>query len=314
VELIRGLHNLRPAHRGCVATIGNFDGVHLGHQAVLGQLAERARAEGIPLLVMVFEPHPIEFLRPEQAPPRVMRLREKLQMLQTLGVERALVVKFDRAFSEISAEDFVSEVLVARLGVRHLVVGDDFRFGHRRGGDFELLSVAGKQAGFTVARTPLVRIGENRISSTALRSLLQQGNLEQAAAYLGRPYTISGRVEHGDKRGRTIGFPTANIGLHRRKICLSGVYAVRVDGVRGELLAGMANIGARPTVAGVRKLLEVNLFDFEGDLYGRHLHVNFVKRLRDETRFDSFEALREQLVEDARVARDLLAAGSSGMA
>ncbi|MCG2635074.1 MAG: bifunctional riboflavin kinase/FAD synthetase [Gammaproteobacteria bacterium] len=306
MELIRGQHNLRQSHRGCVATIGNFDGVHLGHQAVLGQLAERATAEGLPALAVIFEPHPIEFFRPQQAPPRIMRLREKLQALRDHGLDRVLVLNFDQPLAAMSATTFISEMLVAALGIRHLVVGEDFRFGHQRAGDFTMLAAAGPQGGFSVAKTPVVRIGENRVSSTGVRRLLQAGALDQAAACLGRPYSITGRVRHGDKRGRTIGFPTANIGLHRVSACLSGVYAVEVDGIDGQPVPGMANVGSRPTVGGARPLLEVNLFDFQGDLYGRYLHVNFVKKLRDETRFDSFDGLRQQLVDDARLARKLL--------
>lgn len=302
MELIRGLHNLRPAHRGCVATIGNFDGVHRGHQALLAELS--AHSGGLPVTVILFEPQPSEFFAPDRAPPRLMRLREKVQALARLPVDRLLCIGFNRRFAEMRAEAFVEEVLVGGLGVRYLVVGDDFRYGKGRSGDFAQLVEAGKRYGFQVARTDSFSLGGERVSSTAIREALAWGDLEKAERFLGRPYRICGRVAHGDKRGRMLGFPTANIHLHRRSVPLTGVYAVAVGGVGPGPIEGVANIGMRPTVGGTRALLEVHLFDFASEIYGSHLEVDFLKRLRPERRFESFEALSRQIGLDVRQARE----------
>lgn len=304
--LIRGLHNLRAAHRGCVATIGNFDGVHLGHQAVLEALTARARTEGLPSLVITFEPQPLEFFRPDQAPARLTRLREKLEAIAACGVDRVLLIRFNAAFAAVEAVDFVKSVLVGRLGLRHLYVGDDFRFGNGRLGDFAMLSEMGRSLGFGVESLDTIAEDGCRVSSTRIREALQAGDLEHAARCLGRRYRICGRVAHGNKRGRTIGFPTLNIGLLRRLTPLRGVFAVQVIGLGDLALHGVANIGNRPTVAGdERLLLEVHLFDFAGDVYGRHVEVDFVAHIREERRFESFDALREQIARDAQQAREI---------
>ncbi len=308
MELIRGLHNLRPQHRGCVATIGNFDGVHLGHQAILRQLAARGRELGRPSLVMTFEPHPQEFFARETKPARLARLREKLAALAEAGVDRVLVARFDARLAAMSAEDFIGDLLVAKLGVEYLVIGDDFRFGKGRAGDFGLLERAGAACGFEVAHTPTFVVDGARVSSTRVREVLADGELALAARLLGRPYAVHGRVAHGDKRGRTIGFPTANVHLHREVTPLSGVYAVRLLGAAPAPLAGVANLGQRPTVGGTRNQLEVHLFDFCGDLYGRAVRVEFCARLREERRFGSLEALKAQIDADARQARAFFAA------
>ncbi len=307
MELIRGLHNLRPRHRGCAATIGNFDGVHLGHQAVLGQTAERAAELGLPMVVITFEPQPQEYFVPEQAPPRLTRLREKLEALRRYAVERVLCLRFDRRLASLSAGEFIQRVLIDGLDIRYLVVGDDFRFGQGRSGDFRLLQETGARQGFQVVNMHTFAIGGERVSSTRVRMALEQGDLAAAEALLGRPYRISGRVAHGDQRGRTIGFPTANIHLHRSKTPLQGVYAVEMFGLDREPVAGVANLGRRPTVGGTRLQLEVHLFDFEEQIYGRNVHVHFLQRIRDERKFESFAELREQIELDAQQARAFFA-------
>ena len=303
MELIRGLHNLRPRHRGCVATIGNFDGVHLGHQAVIGQLAEKAQALHRPTLVMLFEPQPQEFFQPHKAPPRLQRLREKLQALRRYSVDRTLCVRFDAPFAAMAPEDFIRRVLVEALGVQYLVVGDDFRFGHERRGDFAMLQAAGREYGFQVVNLHDLTIDGARVSSTRIRVALAAGDLATAEKLLGRPYRMCGRVAHGDKRGRTLGVPTANIHLHRHNTPLKGVYAVEVFGLPAEPLAGVANIGNRPTVAGTRTLLEVHLLDFDQDIYGKYVQVNFLRKLRDEQRFGSLEELKHRIRQDIAEAR-----------
>ena len=303
MELIRGLHNLRPRHRGCAATIGNFDGVHLGHQAVLGQLAERAAELGLPMVLVTFEPQPQEFFSPVTAPPRLTRLREKLEALRRYAVERVLVLRFDARLAALTADQFIQRVLVDGLDIRYLVVGDDFRFGRGRAGDFRLLQETGARVGFQVVNMHTFAIGGARVSSTRVRTALAQGDLEAAEALLGRPYRISGRVAAGEQRGRTIGFPTANIHLHRHQSPLQGVYAVELFGLEQEPLPGVANLGRRPTVGGTRLQLEVHLFDFDREIYGRNVHVNFLRRIRDERTFESFDALRRQIDADAAQAR-----------
>lgn len=303
MEFIRGLHNLRPRHRGCVATIGNFDGVHLGHQAVLGQLAEKGAELRLPTAVITFEPQPQEYFAPDIAPPRLTRLREKITALGRFSVDRILCLPFNDRLASLSADEFIRRVLVEGLGIKYLVVGDDFRFGRDRVGDFGALKAAGERHGFDVVSMHSFSIEGERVSSTGIREALARGDLAHAEQLLGRPYRMSGRVAHGDKRGRSIGFPTANIFLHRRSAPVQGVFAVEMFGIPGEPVEGVANIGSRPTVDGKRSLLEVHLFDFNADIYGRHVHVDFLCKLREERRFDSFDALKQQIELDAREAR-----------
>ena len=303
MELIRGIHNLHSGHRGCVATIGNFDGVHLGHQAVLGQLADKAAELGLPALVISFEPHPQEFFAGANAPARLTRFREKVLMLRRFAVDRMLSLRFDTAMSLRSAEAFISDILVARLGVRCLIVGDDFRFGHQRRGNLTMLESAGQEHGFQIVNMHTFDVDGERVSSTRIRRALSQGDLATADKLLGRPYRMSGRVVHGDGRGRVIGFPTANIDLHRKVSPLLGVYAVHVFGLEREPLNAVANIGLRPTVDGRRCLLEVHLLGFNEDIYRRHVQVAFLKKLRDEKRFESVDALKQQIARDVQDAR-----------
>lgn len=303
MELIRGLCNLRPRHRGCVATIGNFDGVHLGHQAVLGQLAEKAAELDLPSVVITFEPYPQEFFAKSAVPPRLTRFREKIQALRRFSVDRVLCLPFNRTLSETSAQDFIQRILVEGLGVRYLVVGDDFRFGHRRQGDFAMLKEAGAQYGFQVVNRHTFSIDGARVSSTRIREALARGDLNSAGKLLGRPYRMCGRVASGDQRGRTIGFPTANIYLHRKASPVQGVFAVEVFGLDAEPLPGVANVGTRPTVDGTRALLEIHLLDFAQDIYGRYVQVDFLHKLRDEQKFASLDELKRQITVDERQAR-----------
>lgn len=304
MQVIRGLHNLRSEHRGCVATIGNFDGVHLGHQAVFKHVRAQADSFGLPSTVITFEPQPMEYFAPDAAPARLTRIREKLQAVKDAGIDRVVLLEFGPKLASMSAEDFVQELLVAGLDVRYLFVGDDFRFGRGREGGINLLREVGQAHGFEVANMNTFMDGEARISSTRIREALAKGDLELAERNLGRPYRICGRVAHGDARGRTIGFPTANIDLHRKVSPVHGVFAVTLHGLAEGVLPGVANIGNRPTVEGdSRCLLEVHLFDFSRLIYGEHVQVEFCERLRDELRFESFEALRQQIERDAAAAR-----------
>lgn len=298
---------MRPSHRGCVATIGNFDGVHLGHQAVLTQLAERAASLGLPSTLVIFEPQPSEYFSPQTAPSRLTRLREKLTALQEYGVERVLCLPFDRRLAELSADEFITRILVDGLAVKHLVVGDDFQFGKGRGGDFSSLVEAGRVHGFPVEPLATFAFDGARVSSTRVREALQQGKLDRAKSLLGRPYSMSGRVAHGDRRGRSIGYPTANIHLHRISAPLDGVFAVELTGIGSLPRQGVANIGNRPTVDGTRTLLEVHLFDFDREIYGAHVTVTFLHKLRSEQRFESFDLLKVQIDSDAEAARAFFA-------
>lgn len=312
MELIRGLHNLRPRHRGCVATIGNFDGVHLGHQAVLGQLAERAAVLGLPAVVITFEPQPMEFFAHATPPPRLTRFREKVQVLRRFSVARVMCLRFTRALADMSAVEFIQRLLVEGLAVRYLVVGDDFRFGKARQGDFAMLREAGLVHGFQVAAMHSFDVDGLRVSSTRVRDALARDDLAGAEKMLGRPYRMCGRVVHGDERGRTIGFPTANIHLHRRSSPVSGVYAVEVFGLENEPQSGVANVGLRPTVGGTQSRLEVHLLDFDEDIYGRYVQVDFLRKLRPEHRFASLEELVAQIGKDAAAARAFHAARRLG--
>ncbi|BAP41723.1 riboflavin kinase [Pseudomonas sp. StFLB209] len=303
MQLVRGLHNLRPQHRGCVATIGNFDGVHRGHQAILARLRERAAELDLPSCVVIFEPQPREFFAPDTAPPRLARLRDKVELLRAEGVDRVLCLSFNQRFSQLSATEFVETIVLDGLGVKHLEVGDDFRFGHDRSGDFDFLQRAGAAHGFTVEAAQTVEIDGLRVSSTKVRKALASADFDLAEQLLGRPFAISGRVLHGQKLARQLGTPTANVQLKRRRVPLSGVYLTSTL-IDGQVWPGVANIGVRPTVAGDGSAhLEVHLLDFAGDLYGRRLTVVFHQKLRDEQRFASLEALKTAINADVAAAR-----------
>lgn len=303
MQLVRGLHNLRPQHRGCAATIGNFDGVHRGHQAILARLRERARELGVRSCVVIFEPQPREYFSPQTAPARLARLRDKVQLLAEEQVDLVLCLAFNKRLSQLSASEFVDTILIDGLGVKHLEVGDDFRFGCDRVGDFDFLTQVGRLQGFTVEAAQTVEMDGLRVSSTQVRKALAAADFERAEQLLGRPFCIEGRVLHGQKLARQLGWPTANVQLKRRRVPLTGVYLVSVD-IDGKTWPGVANIGVRPTVAGDGSAhLEVHLLDFAGDLYGRHLTVAFHHKLRDEQRFASLEALKSAIDADVAAAR-----------
>ncbi len=303
MELIRGLQNIQARHYGCVLTMGNFDGVHRGHQVLLKNLKREGELLGLPTMVMIFEPQPLEFFIHDKAPARLTRLRDKVKYLAENGVDYLLCVKFNQKFAALTPDEFVSELLVKKLGVKFLAIGDDFRFGKNRMGDFHFLQQAGVEYGFAVADTESFCDSGLRISSTAIRKAIQEDDLSLAESLLGRPYRISGRVVHGNQLGRTIGFPTANIPLKRRVTPVTGVYAVEVYGLGDKPLPGVANIGTRPTVSGKGQQLEVHLIDACMDLYGRHIDVVLRKKLRDEQRFASLDALKEQIANDVIAAR-----------
>lgn len=308
MELIRGLQNIRPKHHGCVATIGNFDGAHLGHQAVLGQLAEKAVELCLPATLITFEPQPMEYFTPDKVPPRLTRFREKILALQRYSVQRVCCLSFNRKLATLSAEDFIEQVLVNKLGVKYLVVGDDFRFGKNRAGTFETLTDAGKHYGFQVVSMHTFEIEGERVSSTRIRYALEKGDMETAEKLLGRSYRMSGRVAHGEKLGRELGFPTANIHLHRHASAVLGIFVVEVFGLDREPIQGVASVGTRPTVNQTKALLEVFLFDFDQDIYGRHIQVSFLKKLRNEEKYDSLELLKNQIHKDVEQAQAYFAA------
>jgi riboflavin kinase/FMN adenylyltransferase len=303
MELIRGIHNLRSQHRGCVATIGNFDGVHLGHQAVLGQLAEKAADLHLPSVVIIFEPLSREFFAQAAAPPRLTRFREKLLTLRRFSVDRVLCLRFDARLASMRAQTFIERVLVAGLNIRYLVLGDDFRFGKDREGNFSMLQAAGQTQGFQVVNMHTFRIDGERVSSTRIREALQRGDMATAEKLLGRPYRICGRVRRGDMRGRALGFPTANLALGWPLPPVKGIFAVEVFGLEQEPLAGVASIGNRPTINGADDRLEVYLFDFEQDIYGRYLSVDLLHKIRNEACFDSLEELRREIGRDVEAAK-----------
>ena len=303
--LARGLQRLALPAAGCVATIGNFDGVHIGHRAVIENLAAQGRRLGLPVVVLLFEPQPLEYLCPQRSPPRLTRLREKLAQLALLPVDGVLLLRFDRALADSLPEDFIQRVLADALRVKYLVVGDDFCFGKDRRGNFALLRQAGLSLGFQVSDTDSVFVDQERVSSTLIRDALAAGEMAQAARLLGRPYSVLGRVCQGRKLGRQLGFPTANVALLRKKTPLQGVFAVTMTGICPQPLPGVANVGTRPTVDGrAAAQLETHLLDFTGDLYGRLVEVHFHHKLREERRFADVQALRRQIEQDAGQARE----------
>jgi riboflavin kinase/FMN adenylyltransferase len=306
MELIRGLHNLRERHRGCVLSIGNFDGFHRGHQALIARLREQARRAQVPAAVQVFEPTPRELFAPAQAPGRVATLRDKLGQLEAAGVERVLIVRFDRKFAAIPAARYVEDVLVGKLGIRAIVVGGDFRFGAGRGGDVALLKESGGRFGFAVEAVAAVQAGGERASSTALREALAVPDFARAGRLLGRPYTLSGRVRRGAQLGRKLGMPTVNVPLRRRPALRLGIYAVRVRAA-GRDWDGVASIGLRPMLERSSGcVLEAHVFGDPGTLYGQAVEVRFMEFLREERRFESFDALAAQMQADGAQARAIL--------
>lgn len=307
MRLIRGLSHLEPLRQGCVLTIGNFDGLHLGHRQVIERLAAHGRELGLPVVVMVFEPQPLEYFLGDHAPSRLTRLREKAIQFTALPVDNLLVMPFGRSLADVDAEDFIRDILVGKLNIKHLVIGDDFHFGKARRGNFALLQHRGQEYGFSVEATSSFEIAGMRVSSTLIRDALIEGDLTMAKTLLGRDYSVCGRVAHGDKRGRQLGFPTANLQMFRKNTPLVGVFAVTMTGL-GETVCGVANLGTRPTVDGSAKaVLETHLFDFNRDIYGHYVDVHFKAKLRNEIRFNSLAELQAQIKADVAAARGFFA-------
>ncbi len=305
---MRITHGFRPLGTPHAVTIGNFDGLHLGHQAMLARLQAVARTRGLPTCVLSFEPHPREFFAPAQAPARLSTLREKTECLHARGIDRLHVFRFDTNFAALAPETFIERALATTLQAKYVLVGDDFRYGAKRAGDLALLQQTGATLGFDAESLPTVEVAGERVSSTAVRQALAAGDLEHATRLLGRPYSISGRVVHGDKLGRGIGFPTANIQLKHNRPPLMGIFAVELYGLNGAPLPGVASLGRRPTVKGAdaAPVLEVHLFDFNADLYGRRVRVDFLHKLRDEEKYPDLDALVAQIRRDVDNARQFL--------
>ena len=309
MQVFRHYENLPEEVRGASIAIGNFDGVHLGHRAVIGEAGRIARDQGIPWAVLSFEPHPRSLFAPDNDPFRLTPFRTKVRHIEELGVDNLIVLHFDKAFAALSADDFVMKVLVEGLGARHVVSGYDFVFGNKRAGNCELLLHKGQDQGFDFTCVSAVDDGETVYSSTRVRDYLRAGNPRAAAELLGCPFEINGRVEHGDERGRTIGFPTANLFLGEYLHPAHGVYAIRAgidDGANTKWLDGVANYGSRPTFDKKETIFEAHLFDFDGDLYGRHLRIVLIDFLREEKKFDGLDDLKAQIAIDCDKARQIL--------
>ena len=315
MEIIRGLHNIRPEHRSTVLTIGNFDGVHHGHKMLLAHLAAKGLELNVKSMLITFEPQPREFFAGSSVPARLTRFREKMTLLMGTDLDQVLLLPFNEATANLSANTVVENLLVERLDVRYLVVGDDFRFGQGAGGDYAILKEAGDRHGFGVSHMGTLRYEHDRVSSTRVREVLTDGDFPQAEQLLGHPYFIMGNVVYGRQLGRQLGVPTANIRLQRYKAALEGVYAVSITGAapngqsQGQptFYTGIANIGVRPTVDGKEPLLEVHIFDYDGNLYGQFLTVTFHRKLRDEQTFAGLDELKAQIELDIRTAKQWFA-------
>ena len=299
MQFIRGLHNLKN-HAGSVVTIGNFDGVHVGHEKIILRLVESAKALGLPSVLISFSPTPQCFFGREQA--TLSNFKEKHQLLDRLGVDKHLLIYFNQTFSELKAKDFIQQVLLDKLNMKHCLIGDDFRFGKKRQGDLGLLQSLSKTKGFSVENTQSVLCNDCRASSSEIRTLLAHGDLAAVTQMLGREFSISGKIIHGQQKGRTIGFPTINIPIKRKISPVLGVFATTVE-VQGSVFQGVCNIGNRPTINGEEILLEVFLFDFDRDVYGLEAKVVFKHKIRDEEKFDSFKALKQQIELDTQQAK-----------
>jgi len=307
MQLIRGIKKLHSFAPGCVLTIGNFDGVHKGHNVVINRLAEKGKLLGLPVVVMVFEPQPLEFFLKHNAPSRLTRLREKIIHFKHLPVDNLLIVSFNQNFADLDPAYFIQDILVQRLNVKYLVVGDDFHFGKARRGDFALLQEAGERYNFKVSDTASYSVKGSRVSSTLIRDALNNGDLAKAESMLGRSYSVCGRVVHGEKLGRKIGFPTANIQMQRKNTPIQGVFAVTMTGIGEKTIYGVANVGTKPTVNGQAKvLLETHLFDFDQDIYGKYVEVHFKHKIRNEMRFQSVDDLKRQIQLDTAQAKTLM--------
>ncbi len=312
MELIRGLYNLRPQQHGCVLTIGAFDGIHLGHQEMVRVLREQAARHRLPAALLSFEPTPREFFAKGTPPARLTRFREKFEALQQCGVERFVCLRFDERVRCLGRDEFVSEVLVKALGARHIVVGHDFRFAKDNSGDVASLRSLAASGNFAVTEVPPFVVDGERVSSSLIREALNVGDMARAAKLLGRPYRMTGKVIHGEKLGRKLGFPTANLRLNRRATPLAGVFAIRVTGGGLNNAPGVASLGTRPAVNGKELLLEAHVFDFDGDLYRQLLHVDFIAYLREERWFADMDTMVAQINRDAQQAREILQAEVNG--
>jgi len=299
MELIRGLHNLKK-QPGCILTIGNFDGVHLGHQEILKKLVSKSKKMGLPSLVVSFSVTPETFFGRPKA--RLSSFRDKHLFLESMGVDKHLLIRFNKSFSELSASSFINQVLVQKIGVKHCFIGDDFRFGKGRLGDFSMLKAASHENNYTIEKLNSVLLDGLRVSSSAVRNFLTDGNFTGAEKFLGRPFSISGKVAHGDKLGRTIGFPTANISIHRKLSPILGVYSVLVK-LKSQTYTGVCNVGKRPTLGGKKTLLEVFIFDFNEEIYGEYATVIFKQKCREEKKFESFDELKKQIKKDVEKSR-----------
>jgi len=307
MELVRGLHNVRARHHGCVLTIGAFDGVHRGHQEMFRVLGECAQRHRLPAAVLSFEPTPREFFAKGAPPARLTRFREKFDALRAYGIDRFVCMRFDEKMRALAPRQFIEEVLVKGLGVRHIIVGHDFRFARDHDGSVTTLREHAPKFGFEVTEVPPFEVEGERVSSSLIRDALERGDMQRARRFLGRPYRMTGKVIHGAKLGRTLGYPTANLRLHRRATPVAGVFAVRISGCGLNRVAGVASLGTRPAVNGKELLLEAHIFDFSADLYRRYLHVDFIERLRDELWFPDMDTLVGQIHKDAARAREILA-------
>ena len=316
MQLFRGFHHAALTTPSAVS-IGNFDGVHRGHQAMLALLVNEARHRNLVSCVLTFEPHPRDYFaalqgRPETAPARVATLRDKLAELARCGVDRAVVLRFDEHLAAMPAQEFIERVLVDGVHARYVLVGDDFRFGARRGGDYALLDAQGGRLGFDVARMNAYEVHAQRVSSSAVRKALAAGDMRLAESLLDRPYAISGHVQHGRKLGRNLGFATLNLRFAHARPAAQGVFAARVHGLQGQPLEGVASLGQRPTVDDTgQMLLETHVFDWNGDAYGKLVRVDLLHKLRDEARYDTLQALTEAIASDVRQARAWFAANQS---
>lgn len=308
MRLIRGLNHLEPYRQGCVLTIGNFDGLHLGHHQVIKKLAEHGERLNLPTVVMVFEPQPLEYFLGDHAPSRLTRLREKVIQFAKQPIDELLVLPFNQTLAEYDAEQFITDILVESLHVKYLAIGDDFHFGKARRGNFALLKSKGLEYGFEVENSNSFELNGLRISSTLIRDALQEGRLDRARMMLGRDYSICGRVAHGDKRGRQMGFPTANVRMFRKNAPIAGVFAATLTGLDDREYQGIANVGNRPTIDGESKaILETHLFNFDADIYGRYVEVHFKEKIRDEIRFPSLAELERQIKADILISQQIFA-------
>ncbi len=304
MEFIRGEHNIAARHYGCVASVGNYDGLHPGHQQVIGSLVEHGRHLSLPVLIVSFEPHPMEFFVPDAAPPRLMTVREKFEAMQELEVDRFCCLRFNHRLANTEPEVFVEDLLIAKLGVKHIVVGDDFRFGRNRRGNFAMLNSICLRHGVEVGRMQTLEMAGERVSSSRIRECLKMGHIAQANQLLGRDYSISGRVIRGDGNAKNWGFATANVRIEVPKPAVAGIFAAMVDLPGNATWPAAASLGTKPTVGGTQPVLEVHLLDFNANLYGQRVRVRFQKKLRDEIKFPSIEKMCQQIQQDILQTRE----------